>query len=396
MKTLFKTILLMVVALTSVALVSCNDDEDNSAPEVKYVRMTNSASSDSLVTSASLGAVIAIVGNHLGNVTQIYFNNQTASLNPTYITDHTILVSVPTGIPATDSITNTIRLITRTGLSTTYDFVTEVPTPVLTSINNEYAQIGDTVTITGNYFVSPTVKFTPDIEAKVVSSTLKQLKVVVPQGAEAGAVTVTSLYGSTVSTKFIYHDNADVTSTTKFITDFEDKSWDTWGYGHYGTTGGTSGQYYIFNGTAGSWNWNTSLALMYVNPNKTTIVNISDVSEYALRFEVNSIQWYDTPMVMWFSKDETFSTDDDNAQYHWKPYLTDGVTSDYVTKGWTTVTIPLSSFNTDKAETTTSRVLNPSDLVNFHIFYFGSMTTSTNPTGVNVEIDNLRIVKYDK
>jgi hypothetical protein len=394
MKALFKNILFIVVVLSTCFLFSCKDDsEDSATPEVSYVRMTSTASSDSLVTQASLGATIAIVGNHLSNVTQLWFNDQEASLNPVYITDHTILVSVPTGIPS--AVTNTIRLITSSGVQTSYSFVTKVPNPVITSISCEYANVGDTVTIKGNYFLEPTLKFTNDVAATIISSTQTQIEAIVPDGAEAGPISITSLYGTTASS-FKYRDNEDITSTTKFITDFETTDWDSWGYGHYGTTGGIDGQYYLFSGTAGSWNWNTSLALFYVNPNGTPIVTSGEIKDLALRFEVNSTEWHDTPLAMWFSTDVTFSMDDDNAQYHWKPYLqSDGTTANYDTNGWITVTIPLSDFDTNKDESVTRALTSVSQLIYFHMFSFGSMTDSTNSTTMNVKIDNLRIVKYD-
>ena len=104
--------------------VSCSDtdaDEDRGkAPVIKYARPCDINVSDSLLVSAPLGARLAFVGDNLGDVQQIWFNDQKAKLNPTMVTSHTIIVDIPNNIPG--EVTNKARFITSTGIETEYPF----------------------------------------------------------------------------------------------------------------------------------------------------------------------------------------------------------------------------------------------------------------------------------
>ncbi len=81
------------------SFLSCTKDNNDGEPRIKYVRITNPSSSDSLLVGASQGRLIAMMGENLGNVTEAWFNDRQASLNPTYITNTTIIVRVPAPIP---------------------------------------------------------------------------------------------------------------------------------------------------------------------------------------------------------------------------------------------------------------------------------------------------------
>ena len=91
-------ILLSVLAFA--ALASCSEDDglsgskNGGAPVVKYIRPCDAAASDSLLVRAYLGSRIAIIGENLGGVNKIYFNDQKAALNPNFVTDNAIIVCV--------------------------------------------------------------------------------------------------------------------------------------------------------------------------------------------------------------------------------------------------------------------------------------------------------------
>src|SRR6188508_141794 len=117
-------ILLVLIMLTGVAgiFIACDKNNDDSGtPSVNYVRITRPESSDSLLIGAGQGLLIAIVGNNLKNTSEIWFNDQQAVLTPTYITNTSILVSVPSQIPK--KITNKMRLVFSDGKELLYDFV---------------------------------------------------------------------------------------------------------------------------------------------------------------------------------------------------------------------------------------------------------------------------------
>lgn len=395
MKALIKNILFVAVAVASCFLTACKDEDNGSAntPVVRYVRSCDSARSDSLITKASLGSTIAIIGENLGDVKEVWFNDQQAKVNPVYVTDKSILISIPSGIPT--DVTGKIRFVTQSGLESTYDFGVVVPSPVLNSMKCEYVADGDTAVIEGDFFLNPKVYFKGNMEAQIVSFTKTELKVIVPSGAEAGPVTVESMYGSTRSI-FNFRDNSVVSPSTKLFNDFEEtSSWNPWGLSAFGSEDGLSGQYLKFEGTTGSWAWPAnSLQFYYASSTRTPLVSSGDISTLALRFEANCKEWHDTPLLFWFTNNAgTHNVDGDDPQAHWKPYLKSGVKSNYVTDGWETITIPLSDFKYDKAETggVTRSITSLSQLVDLHAMFFGAADGTYN---LKLWIDNMRIVKY--
>ncbi|MFV0536386.1 MAG: glycan-binding surface protein [Dysgonomonas sp.] len=393
MKTFIKNILLATVFIASVGVFSsCSDDDDNnSVPVVRYVRAINAAASDSIITKAYLGAAIAIIGDNLSSVKEVWFNDQQAKLNPVYVTNNSILVSIPNDIPG--EVTSKIRLVTRAGAESFFDFGVDVPTPVLNSLKCEYVADGDIAVINGDFFLEPKVYFNGNMLAEIVSFTKTQIQVKVPAGSKAGPITVESLYGSTRS-KFSFRDNNVQTPTTHVFIDFEETSWNSWGLSAFANGGGPTGAYMVMEGSLGSWAWPANpLQLYYNNPTDEPIVSEGEISEMALRFEAYSQEWHDTPFLIWFSnKADTHNVDGNEAQAHWKPYLKNGVKSNYVTDGWVTITIPLTDFKYSKDESEEGRsITSLNELVDLHAMFFGAADATSN---VKLWIDNVRIVKY--
>ena len=84
-------------------LTSCKDEPDkyevtNGTPTIRYIRPVDIAISDSLLTGAYMDNNICIVGENLRSITKMFFNDQEAKLIPSFITDHTMIVTV-LGIP---------------------------------------------------------------------------------------------------------------------------------------------------------------------------------------------------------------------------------------------------------------------------------------------------------
>ena len=133
---------MMGLILLGTTFTSCKDQPDafkltDGTPEVLYIRMPYLSKSDSLLTQASLSSIICLVGNNLTSIKQMYFNDQKAQLNTSYITDHTLIVQIPSGIP--DEVSDKIYMINQNNDTTIYDFHVIVPAPVVTSISCEYA-----------------------------------------------------------------------------------------------------------------------------------------------------------------------------------------------------------------------------------------------------------------
>ena len=86
--------------LTGSALTSCEDQPDkyemtDGVPTIHYIRMADVAVKDSLITGAYMQNTICIVGDNLRSIYKLFFNDQEATLNTSYMTDNTVIVDVP-------------------------------------------------------------------------------------------------------------------------------------------------------------------------------------------------------------------------------------------------------------------------------------------------------------
>ncbi len=393
----------MIAALATLAMgiTACSETDaeadQGKMPSVQYVRMCDPNLSDSLLVKASLGQRIAFIGENLGDVQQIYFNDQKALLNPNLVTSNSIIVDVPSNVPA--DVNNIVRFVTSTGLSYEYPFSVVVPNPVLTSISCQYASPGEELTITGDYFLGSDdkpvkVKF-PGVDAITIDPanyTQQTLHVTVPEGAtEEGAITVESMYGSTRSS-FTFLE------TTGMITNFDDGYVNPWGYptGAPLTETGISGKYLQFYCQGnGAWNWTDKLMWGYWASSNTPIAS-GDITKLGLRFECNIITWSDCPVLFWFANyvaGGAISPDDNYSQAHWKPWNNSGENVDAATNGWVTVTIPLTDFKYNKEESVDNlSVGDISQYSNLNVMMFGAANGSSD---VNILFDNFRIVPID-
>ena len=109
----FLLVFLLSIGVASIFISCDKDDDDSGTPSISYVRITRPQSSDSLLVGAGQGQLIAIVGNNLQDAIEVWFNDKQARLTPTYITNTSILVSVPNPIPAT--ITNKMKIVFKNG-----------------------------------------------------------------------------------------------------------------------------------------------------------------------------------------------------------------------------------------------------------------------------------------
>ena len=170
---------------------SCSEtdaEKDKGAtPVIKYARVCDAELADSLIVSAALGSHICFVGDNLGDVQQVWFNDQKAKLNPTMVTSHTIIVDIPNNIPG--EVTNIAKFITSSGNTVDYPFNVTVPAPRIDKMTCEYAHAGDIVTLSGAYFaddpnVPITVTFPGNIPAEIRSISQDALEIEVPEGSE--------------------------------------------------------------------------------------------------------------------------------------------------------------------------------------------------------------------
>lgn len=386
MRKIINIITIALLAVSGFVSVSCEQMKGSSAePVVRFVRPVDAAMKDKLLTEVSMGSMVAVIGEGLGDVCRIDFNDQTAKLNPAYVTPTSIIVTVPSSMPS--EITNRMYLETKSGKKAEFGIAVMIPAPSVKSISCAYAPVGSEVKIGGQYFFAKDnglvdVTFPGGLAAEVKSVTETEVVCTVPDGAVVeGPVSVISKYG-TGRSSFNWR------STEGLFENFTSAANVTWGTGCFASDNGCDGQYLHLYGNVGSWAWPANeMQLFWLNPDHSPLLTEGEPSDYALSFEYCCNRWDCTPMIMWFNSDkEEHSVDGEDAQCHWKLYE-DGFDAGV----WRTMTIPLAEFKWDKEENTSERSIRSfDDMVNFHIMPFGAADGAGE---LDIMLDNFRLVK---
>ena len=375
MKSNYKILILLTVIVGLAGwMSSCNKSQSSPTPSISYIRVTNPQSADSLLIGAGQGQLIAIVGNNLQNVVQIWFNDQQAMLTPSYINNTSIIVRVPSQIPSV--VTDTMKLIFSDGYILNYKFKVQISKPVINRMLSEFVNAGDVATIFGNYFYAPlTVTFTGGATAEIVSIKDQQIDFKVPANAQPGSITIRTNFGEVVS-DFMFRD-----PRPKVIDGDPHEGW--WGTYLVTNPGPNdppkiSGNYYRFIKAVKAWTWDqpevaggpaNSMAVHSKNVPDGAILKPED---YNLKFEINTVKPYNSNRI----GINVGLTAEDNNNFAWNP--------PYDSKGkWNTVTIP---FEDVVRSYTNKPVISPTGYWS-RILIFGP-----GDLDADIAFDNLRVV----
>ena len=407
--------------------VSCEDQPDafvatEGLPQVDYVRYVDR---DIVITQAFMEEAVCLVGENLRSVNQLWFNDQEAVLNTSFMTDNTLVASVPKNKAAVQ--TDKIYLITAAQDTVTYDFKVLDPAPVVKTMSNEHAKVGETVTITGQYFISPiTVEMQGVvIEEKDLTFTETSLSFNIPEGAKPGIIKVTTSSGTTPS-PFHYRDKRGLITDFDGTTDIVPQGWNFKGV--YLTEGGVDGKYVELKSAnpldeSGAWNedfkidfwcgnWNGDPMSVTSGPGTPIcyVVDFTDFKNMALKFEIcipKSNPWSSGAMQLIFTNSKNAANDSwqNNTFVHsstsdpagldlcrglWRPWEQTG---EFHTDGkWITVTVPFSEFIYNSDGTLGKVPLaKPEDFATFVIWPWsgGVNGQACNPI---FRIDNIRAV----
>ncbi len=442
----------VALAAVSAGFASCADEPDKyettgGIPTIDYIRPVDAASKDSLLTAASLNNTICIVGRNLRSVKAIDFNDQQAVLNTSYMTDNTIIVTVPKAIP--NKVSDKIYFITTRNDTVDYDFKTIVPAPTINSMSNEWAAAGEEVTISGDYFldydnfhlgIKVGEKYTIPYEDLTI--TQNSIKFNMPEDMpKHEPINITTINGTTKA-PFEYMDNRGM------LFDF-DTPWKEGGdiLGNNGWHNRTiqsdetslSGNYLVMGDadmdTDGGWNdgnfsfeyWPGSWQDPETYSSRPRMEDLADFRDWQnlnLKFEMcipADYGWSAAPMQIYFGSVTQISNGSagvqdiygnvlagaNNTFLHEQGTLARALympwqnTDDllYNTNGkWVTVTIPLTDFvyDYDGNKGLTYKGVNDFDAFNIFIVKGAYNDASVLPTGVKchpiIKIDNIRVV----
>lgn len=418
--TKYTGILLGMVLLASCTALDYPDrfKETSGLPVVHYVRY---ADRDLVITQANMEEIICIVGENLTSVHDIYFNDQPAIMNSSYMTASTIVLSVPKNLPKVQD--DKMHLITRDSSVVLYDFKVLPPAPKVDAMSAEWAAPGETVTISGSYFTAPlTVEFpgADPVELSSVAST-SAIDVVVPAGAQPGKIKVTTASGTGQSI-FMYKDNRNILFN---FDDLRGKMGNCWHAAMIESSElSLDGGYMMFYSADGlksdgtDWpdggyhfeywpgNWNSPET--YEDPGAddlTLSVDFTGFKNMALKFEYMipaDFPWKGTPMQIWFAgKDLITLQTANNTYFHdpdislprvmWKPWLETG---SFDTGGkWLTATFPIATdfvYYWDGSRA--SGELKPESFSGFEIFIAAGEEDEGSPSTPKIYFDNIRVV----
>jgi len=491
------TIFLLLIA--GITFFACKKNSSSGPPTVKDVRTVDPAKADSFFTQALPGTLIAIQGSGFSGLKAIYFNDTAAYFNPVYVTDNTIIVSIPsyaqtaatkptvpstirivtdhgstnysftlflpyphiTGISIDDS--GTSLLITGTNLAgvskvtfpiigsnqtaaasykedTSHNLVTAVPPPgqaypdsihvyctfgvasfpypppmTITAVSNENAVAGTTITVTGTNFIGlAKVIFPGGITATPTVNSVKKFTVTVPPGVTTtDSLRITGQLGAATSPQLF--DSYITYSSPGYLSTFE-QQWASDNTAFVGWTGayanataastsypnGTGGVGVLLQGGTLAKNAGpTSQA----NPGNLQlndvpwVANTGDaIANYSLKFEIYVANDWKAGEI-WISVGDWYKWNSFTARY--APWVTapGGI---FHPSGWTTVTIPLTQFIAGNQFWQTSWTPGGAPATKFTDYPYTSlcfMVTNDQASavsvadGINVAIDNVRIVK---
>lgn len=414
-----------------IGFASCDDvdypDRYKVADGVPTVYSVRYADRDINITQAYMDEIVCLLGDNLRSTVQLWFNDQEAVLNTSYITDNTLLVSVPKNMPKNQ--TDKLYLITQAADTITFDFKVLPPVPKVTSMSNEWAKEGELATIYGSYLIDDaSVPIEIDFPGASVSHSdmtfdgSSSVSFHVPAGAQPGYVTVKSLSG-TGKSKFVYKDSRNIL----FDWDGSHGGFATghgWRNGVVHAPGADSfsaldGSYLYFGGVemkgeiGGTWAednfsfdyWPDAVGgacpPLSSLPAFADYIKTYDVGGLQIKFEVlipSASPWSAAGLQIMFSSNDlvTYATATNgyfsNAEFPravWTPWTSTG-SYDTADK-WVTVSIPFTNFNKsfDGKECATAFSKNYLTGLTFFVWNGGVEGTTCNPV---LAIDNIRVV----
>lgn len=142
------------------------------------------------ITQANFEDVIRIEGQNLGNVISLKINDIEVDAKEIYSSYDKILAPIPRELP--QEVTNTVYVTTELGTASV-PLIISLPNLVIDGLYNEFAQPGDTTTISGDDFdlygitaESADIRF-GDVPVNILESSRTSVTIQIPANAQPGS-----------------------------------------------------------------------------------------------------------------------------------------------------------------------------------------------------------------
>lgn len=422
---------------------SCEDDSSYAGPitiSKVYLQDAESSVPDREITFARLGQLIRIEGSGFTDLKKVYINGYDTYFNPVMVSDNSMLVSVSKYTPIIEAdadVRNTITMA-NDGNEATLAFDIRSSAPTITNISNTLPNAGETITVYGTGLLEVTsVLFPGDVEVTdgiVSDEDGDMFTVTVPEGVseEGGSLFILCANGGAYSPAY-FNFKAGV------ILDFD-------GLGSQGAWGSATSMIFAEDLQSESIGTGNVSQGTYVPHRPTRITTIeaatnrcsevwtagNDVDDWrgqltpyipaetsldkvAFQFDIyvpeewSGSGFLKVCLVNGFNGGEWAGN-----CYNYVPWIVDGEEVPFQTEGWTTVTIPFTTFYAfEDDDFTFEDVLTTretSSYKNFGFYFENSNFTLDQVTGsdsdsetefvseatsVNVYTDNWRVVSLE-
>lgn len=405
---------ILVIVLSLVVFIACEEqdgislEDPNGTPSILYVRVSNPDQSDSLLVRADLGTEIVLIGENLGGIREVWFNDRQAVLDPVWVSNRSIFVQVPSIAPGT--VNNQITLVDASSDTLTHPFEVSISPPQILTAVNEWPRAGENLVITGNFFFEPaTITYSGGVTGELVSVSQQRIEFTVPDGATEGPVTVTTNFGE-VESGFHLWDSRNI------ILNFDDLNPNGWRIGNpEAVEGQIDGNYNAFRANLaanirdegpGAPAASSMLFHYWGGGDAARTGNFypdypGAYRDHVLKFEARVDQWFGGHLNICLASpdhvdnNQEIWSNDLNARAIWAPWSEEN--TEFSTDGeWITVVIPFTDFHyridgDDSGITYTGgQDFIESAAGSLSMWLIGSPENTDNP--VEFHIDNIRVV----
>jgi len=424
------TQLVLGIAIVLLALSSCKKDNQRTGGGKKVtvdsVTLQGAGITNQRITKVVAGTLVRLNGSGFTSATAIYVNGVQISVNPNYVTETNIMMTIPSTIPygsdvKDTTLRNTIRIVTLYD-DYTYKFPILGPAPVVNDVSHSLPQVGDSFIMYGTNLRDITsITFPGNVTLTsgqfTLSTDYKSITCTVPTGATttAGGIDVKGANGEAISYNYMNHKDCIV------IAAFPADGNGVYNYGSNitgtqtaafpaTTTGTKNPANYRMVPTApttvalsstevGGFHFHPETALTVVQQKAPTYINGSTlVNNLALQFDIYiPVTWNSG----WIRVDLVNGNNTYRCDY--AAWDVNGTIVPVTMNGWQTVTMPLSKFSALNGKTVSAAITALTGKDAYFMFINNAFTDSGGATfagspipSFQIAFGNYRIVPYVK